>query len=399
MDAVVGVADPIERARALLRLRRPADAERELRGLLAREPQHIDGHALLSLALIEQRQVAEAVEEAQESVRLAPDQWLPHYVAAQVYNRARRPDDAVAAIRAALDLSPEYAPAWEVLARAHLLKGEWQRTLDAALRGLSIEPEDCDLVSLVSLAYTNLGDAAQARAAAAHAVRIDPESPTAHFVYGHAELRFGAPGRAAESFREVLRLDPGFGAARDLLVSALKQRNPVYRRLSWLRGRFPQGWRLIFLLPVLPPVIAVFVILALLHWVGWVAEAWTVLRLARGRATRLLFEGAESRVAVACLGLVVAGALLLGLGIGLGDEAVGLAGAAVMALVTPVQEAAHTGSPVGRAILYGWAALLGVAVAVSVPTASPGVALLALYAAIATVWLATPVRGRLTPVI
>ncbi|MFD0469607.1 tetratricopeptide repeat protein [Nonomuraea thailandensis] len=100
------VADPVERARALLRLRRPADAERELRGLLAEEPQHVGGHALLALALIEQRKVTEAVEEAQESVRLAPDHWFPHYAAAQVYNRARRPDDAIAAIRAALDLSP-----------------------------------------------------------------------------------------------------------------------------------------------------------------------------------------------------------------------------------------------------------------------------------------------------
>jgi Flp pilus assembly protein TadD len=393
---VVSVADPVERARALLRLRRPADAERELRGLLAQEPQHVAGHALLSLALIEQRQVAEAVQEAQESVRLAPDHWFPHYAAAQVYNRARRPDDAIAAIRAALDISPEYAPAWEVLARAHLLKGEWQQTAEAALRGLSIEPQDADLVSLASLAYTNLGDADQARAAAAHALRIDPESPTAHFVDGRAALRFGEPGRAAESFREVLRLDPGFGAARDLLVRALKQRNPVYRRLSRLRGRFPQGWRLIFLLPAVPPVIAVFVVLALLHWVSWVAEAWTTMWLTRGRATRLLFEGVEARVAALCLGLVVAGAALLGVGIVLGQDALGTAGAATMALVTPVQEAAHTGSPRRRAILYGWAGLLAAAVAVSVLVADPGVALLTLYAAIATVWLATPVRGRLT---
>ncbi|NJP93724.1 tetratricopeptide repeat protein [Nonomuraea sp. FMUSA5-5] len=392
---MVTAADPVERARTLLRLRRPADAERELRGLLAREPQHVTGHALLSLALIEQRQVDEAVAEARESVRLAPDQWFPHYAAAQVHNRAGRPDDAIAAVRTALDLAPEYAPAWEVLARAHLLKGEWQAVADAALRGLSFEPEDADLVSLVSLAYTNLGDARQAGAAAAHALRIDPESPTAHFVSGRAALRFGEPGRAAEEFREVLRLDPGFGPARDLLVAALKQRNPVYRRLSRLRGRFPQGWRLVFLLPAVPPVILVFIVLALLHWVGWVAEAWTTLRLTRGGTTRLLFEGVEARVAALCLGLVAAGAALLGAGSALGQDVLGTAGAAVAAMVTPVQEAAHTGAPRRRAVLYGWAALLGAAVAVAALLSNPGVALLAMYAAIATVWLAGLVRGRI----
>ncbi|GAA3648480.1 hypothetical protein GCM10022224_009050 [Nonomuraea antimicrobica] len=390
------VADPIERARTLLGMRRPADAERELRGLLAQEPQHVAGHALLGLALIEQRRVAEAVEEAGEAVRLAPDQWLPHYAAAQVHYRARRPGDAMTAIRAALALQPEYAHTWDLLARTHMLLGEWRQMADAARRGLSIDPQDAGLVSLLSLACTNLGDAEEARAAAAHAVGLDPESTLAHFVHGRAELRFGEPRRAAESFREVLRLDPGFGGARDLLVAALKQRNPVYRWLSRLRGRFPGGWRLIFLLPAIPPVILVFVVMAVLHWVAWVAEAWTTLRLARARTTRLLFEGVDARVAVACCGLVATGAVLLGLGIGLGQDAVGVAGVAVMALVTPVQEAAHTGSPRRRAVLYGWAVLLALTVAVSVLVSQPTVALLAVYTALATGWVATAVRGRLT---
>ncbi|WP_406674032.1 tetratricopeptide repeat protein [Nonomuraea sp. N2-4H] len=389
------VGDPVERARTLLQMRRPADAERELRGLLAQEPQHISGHALLGLALIEQRKVAEAVSEAEEAVRLAPDQWFTHYAAAQVFLRARDLDRAMAAVRAALDLEPQYAPAWEVLSRVHMLKGEWPLMAGAARQGLSIDPEDTDLVSLLALAHANAGEAEPARAAAAHAVRLDPESPAAHFVYGRVALRLGDARQAADSFREVLRLDPGYGAAGDLLVVALKQRNPIYRWLSRLRGRFPGGWRLIFLLPVAPPLIAVFIVLALLHWVAWVAEAWTTLRLAIGTSTRLLFEGAPARVAAACLLLVAAGAALLGTGIAVGQDALSTAGVAVMALVTPAQEAAHTGAPRRRAVLYGWTGLLALAAAAGVVFGWPAVALLAAYAALASVWLATAVRGRL----
>lgn len=391
---MVTVADPVERARTLIRLRRPADAERELRGLLVQEPEHVSGHALLGIALIQQGQAGEAVEAAQEAVRLAPDQWFPQYAAAQVYYRARLPEPAMTAAREALRLEPQHVPNWEVLARVHMLRGEWELMAGAARQGLGIDPQDRDLVSLFSLACTNLGDGGQATAAAAHAVQLDPEDATAHFVQGRAALRFGEPRRAAESFREVLRLDPGFGAARDYLVAALKQRNPLYRVLSRLRGRFTGGRRLIFLLPAVPPVILVFILVAVLHWVAWIAEAWTTLRLARAKATRLLFEGAEARVAVACWGLLAAGGLLLGLGIGLGAEPVGTAGVAAMALVTPLQEAAHTGSPRGRAILYGWTGLLALAAAVSMIVAQPVVALLAVYAALATVWLATLVRGR-----
>ncbi|MFG1687056.1 tetratricopeptide repeat protein [Nonomuraea sp. NPDC049269] len=386
------VADPVQRARTLLQMRRPAEAERELRGALAQEPQHTTAHSFLALALVQQGNVAEAIAEAHEAVRLAPDQWFTHYVAGQVHLRAGRPDEALTAVHASLDLEPEYAPTWELLARVHVFKGQWPQAADAARRGLAVDPQESDLASLLAVALTGLGEAEQATAAAAHAVQLDPESATAHLAYGRAALAFGDPRRAADAFREVLRLDPGFDQARDLLVLALKQRNPLYRQLSRLRGRFRGGWRLVFLLPAVPPLIVVFILIAVLHWAAWVAEAWTTLRLARAKATRLLFEGAESRVAVLCCGLVIAGAALLALGVTLGQDALGTAGVAVMALVTAVQEAVHTGSARGRALLYGWTAVLVLAIVTSVVLGSASMALLGVYAGLATIWGAAGVR-------
>ncbi|WP_443159705.1 tetratricopeptide repeat protein [Nonomuraea sp. 10N515B] len=386
------VDDAIGRARTLLRLRRPADAERELRGVLAVEPQQDMAHCLLALALVRQGKAAEAVATAQEAVRLAPGHWYPHYIAGQVYYRIGLADPAIAAAEASLAQSPEQASAWELLTRAHMIKGQWRRMAETAQRGLAIDPEVPDLVSLLSMAHTKLGEAGPARAAAAQAVRLDPESATAHLAAGRAALAFGDPRAAADSFREVLRLDPGFGPARDLLVKALKQRNPLQRLLSNLRRRYRGGWRLVFLLPVVPPLIAVFVLIALLHWAAWVGESVTVVRLARARATRLLFEGVEARVAIACCALVLAGAGVLALGIALGQEAVGTAGAAVMALVTAVQETTHTSSPRGRAVLYGWTGLLVVAAGTAVIAGAPAVALLSTYAGLGTIWVAAGVR-------
>jgi tetratricopeptide (TPR) repeat protein len=325
-------------------------------------------------------------------VRLAPDQWLTHYLAGQVHHRARRPDEAMAAVRASLELQPEYAPTWELLARTHLLKGQWSQAAEAARRGLSIDPEESDLVSLLALALTGLKDAEQARAAAAHAVRLDPESATAHLVYGRAALAFGDPRTAAGAFREVLRLDPGIGQARDLLVTALKQRNPVYRILERLRGRFRGRRWMVFLLPVFPILTVCFVLIAVLHWAAWTAEAWTTLRLTRAEATRSLFDGPAAGMAVLCCGLICAGAALLGLGVSLGQDVIGTAGVAAMALVTPVQEAVHTGSGRARALLYGWAVLIGLAVVTSMVSGSTPLALLGGYAGLATIWVAAGVR-------
>jgi tetratricopeptide (TPR) repeat protein len=389
---VVAVSDAIDRARALLELRRPAEAERELRGLLAQNPEHSAGHSFLALALLEQGGTADAVTEAHEAVRLAPDHWFPHYVAGHVHYRQRRLDLAMAAVQASLALSPEYVPTWTLLSRTHMLAGRWPEMADAARRGLAIDPNAAEPASLLALALVALGEAAPAQAAAAQAVRLDPDSATAHLVYGRAALAFGDPREAADAFREVLRLDPGYDQARDLLVSALRQRNPLYRWLARLQSRFRGGWWLVFLLPAVPPVIVVFVLIALLHWAAWIAESWTTLRLARAKATRLLFEEAESRVALLCCGLPVVGAALLALGITLGQDVLGTGGVAVMALVTPVQEAAHTGSPRARAVLYGWTGLLGMAIAAAVALDSLGPAMLTLYAALATIWVAAGVR-------
>ncbi|RVX45577.1 tetratricopeptide repeat protein [Nonomuraea polychroma] len=389
---MVKIDQSLDRARMLLRLQRPADAERELRGVLAIEPQQDMAHCLLAIALVHQGKAAEAMVMAREAIRLVPDHWYPQYVAGQVFYRIGLADPAIAAAKESLAHSTEETSTWELLARAHMIKGQWREAADAAQRGLALDPQVSDLVSLLSMAHTKLGEAGPARAAAAHAVQLDPESATAHLAAGRAALAFGDPKAAADSFREVLRLDPGFGPARDLLVAALKQRNPLQRMLSNLRRRYLGGWRLVFLLPVAPPLIAVFVLIALLHWAAWVGETVTVLRLARAKATRLLFEGSEARVAMACCALLLAGAAVLALGIALGHEAVGTAGVAVMALVTPVQEATHTGSPRGRKVLYGWAGLLVLAIAAAVVAGSPAVALLSVYAGLGTIWVAAGVR-------
>ncbi|GAA4205455.1 hypothetical protein GCM10022252_66110 [Streptosporangium oxazolinicum] len=394
---MVKTGDPLARARLLLRMGRPADAERELRGVLTEQPQHVGAHALLGWALAQQGRTGEALEESREAVRLAPDDWMPHYLSGQVHHRAGLIEEAARATAAAIALQPEYAPSWELLARVHMTRRDWVQMAECADRGLSLEPQDADLAALRAIALTMLGRHEQARAAATQAVSNDPESVRAHWAHGRAALAAGDPRTAAESFREVLRLDPGFEAARDCLVFALKERNPVHRTLSRLRRRFVGGWRLVFLLPALPPVILVFVIIALLHWAAWIAESWTTLRLARAKATRLLFEGAAARVSMLCLGLLGAGAALLGLGVGLGQETLGVAGAATMALITPVQEAAHTGSPAGRRVLYGWAILLAVVALGAMVTSAFSPALLATYAALATIWIAAGVRKIFHP--
>ncbi|MFD8527601.1 tetratricopeptide repeat protein [Streptosporangium canum] len=387
-----------ERARTLLRMGRAEAAERELRGALAVDPLHVVSHSLLALTLVTRGAVDEAIAEAGEAVRLAPEHWFPHYMAGQVLYYADRPEEALRAARAALAIDLDQAQVWELLARVHGGREEWPLMAEAARRGLALDPHDSKLVSFLAVALGELGDREQALAVAGDAVRLDPEAPLAHLVYGRVLLAFGSARDAARAFREVLRLDPGMDRARELLVVALKRRNPLYRAVSRLPGSLG-SWRVLALLPLISPLIAIFVVIAVAHWAMWVAESLVTLRLARGAYNRLLFRRGELRSAVLCGAVLAGGTALLVLGVTLSHPVTGVAGAALLALVTPIQEAAYTASPLARKILTGWAGALALVIAVSLalsvlwPARIPtGVPLLAMWAGLGTIWVAAAVR-------
>ncbi|MET8333333.1 tetratricopeptide repeat protein [Streptosporangium canum] len=387
-----------ERARTLLRMGRAEAAERELRGALAVDPLHVVSHSLLALTLVTRGAVDEALTEAGEAVRLAPEHWFPHYMAGQVLYYADRPDEALRAARAALAIDLDQVQIWELLARLHGEREEWPLMAEAARRGLALDPHGSRLVSFLAVALGELGDREQALAVAGDAVRLDPEAPLAHLVYGRVLLAFGSARDAARAFREVLRLDPGMDQARELLVVALKRRNPLYRAVSRLPGSLG-SWRVLALLPLISPLIAIFVVIAVAHWAMWVAESLVTLRLARGAYNRLLFRRGELRSAVLCGAVLAGGTALLVLGVTLSHPVTGVAGAALLALVTPIQEAAYTASPLARKILTGWAGALALVIAVSLalsvlwPARIPtGVPLLAMWAGLGTIWVAVAVR-------
>lgn len=388
-----GAADAAGRARTLLQLRRPDAAEREARGALARDPQHPEAHAMLALALSALRRADEALAEANEAVRLAPDSWLPHYVAGHVLLNAGQARAGLPAAWAALRVDPGKAVVWKLVTRLHLKLNECWLAAQAAHRGLTHDPEDSDLASLQSLALADLALAPGAATLAAQAVRLNPEEPLAHLAVGHAALVAGDPGTAARAFREALRLDPGNEHAREWLVIALKQRDPVYRSLyQALRGFGKQRLRLPLALWAV-----LFIVLAAANWALWTADAVQTLRLARDPSHRRLLHHRQVRAAWLSAAAVAAGFAALAAGPLTGRAGIASAGVALAALVTPIQETGSGTAPPGRMILGGWAALLTLATAALVvlsavsPDAAPLGVPVALLAVL-TIWPARWVR-------
>ena len=205
-------------------------AERELRNLLAREPDDSTAHALLSLCMLEdQSRYQNATDEAQRAVALAPDDSYPHFVLSIVMLRRNRSKEALSAIEQAIELDPYDEDLFGQLAHVYLNLRDWSSCLDAADSGLQINPEDTTCNNLRSLALERLGRSQDAVASAEQTLRNSPEDSYSHSALGWTLLSNGQHEKAQESFRESLRLDPDNDSAREGLIAAINSRSFVFR--------------------------------------------------------------------------------------------------------------------------------------------------------------------------
>ncbi len=368
-------------ARALLLLQqgRPADAERELRQLLAEQPQHAMAHAMLARCLTEQDRLDEAQENAKQAIGLAPDESMTHYVLSLVYFARNRLEEAGEAIVEAIRLDPDDPDLQAMLAQILVQERRWADAKLVSERGLAIDPEHIGCTNLRAIALVHLGQRDQATATIDAALQREPDNSLTHANQGWNLLHQNQHVRAMEHFRESLRLDPNSEWARAGIVEAMKARNVLYRLMlayflfmSRMSGQVQ--WAIILglwiltrtldrladanpaLAPYLRPVVYVYVIFALLTWLS--PHLFNLLlRLSRfGRHALSVDQRRSSNVVGAMLGLTSL-ALLGGWISDSGD--LFIFGLCMLGLLMPLAGAFQTPRGWPRSIMYGVSAVLG----------------------------------------
>lgn len=242
----------IQRAVLLLSQHRPQLAREELLHALAADAHDPAAHVWLARALHELKQSDEALREAVEAVRLAPDWEFPHAVLAEQLRDLDRLNLAEAAARESLRLDPQNAQRYALLASIFGDRGQWDEALQLVEQGLKYDAEEGWCLNLRSVALDQVGRTDEARINGERALMHRPQDASAHAVQGWHYIEKNNAPRALEHFREALRLDPQMDCVRPGLVKALKARYAVYRivltYLRWTR-KYATIWSL--LLPVM----------------------------------------------------------------------------------------------------------------------------------------------------
>lgn len=211
-------------------------AEKELRALLALNPQDGWAHAHLAWCLCVKGEWNEALSAAIEAVGLAPEDALCHRAHGFVLRTLGRFAEAERAILEGIRLAPSWSVLFGDLASIYQGQNRWNEQLIAADRGLGHDPNDELCLMLRGAALVFLGRSREGIETFRRALDQNPEDAQIHELLGWALENSNRYGDAFRHYSEALRLDPNSDSARKGVIDAFKGKNPFrWPLISWLR--------------------------------------------------------------------------------------------------------------------------------------------------------------------
>jgi TolB-like protein/Flp pilus assembly protein TadD len=202
-----------------------AEAERLCRRAIALAPNYGQAHSLLARALMRRTMRSDDLRTVMPEITAAVqtalaiderDPWA-YMAQGQLLNRLRRFENAARALRRALELNPNFAPAYAVLACVLAFQGAFDEAIDSAQHSLGLSPNDRNVGLYAWLGSANAQFAVGRYAEAVTSARLAIEKSPGHIgphVFLTAALVFrGDTSAAAEAKEALLRLRLGFSLA------------------------------------------------------------------------------------------------------------------------------------------------------------------------------------------
>jgi protein O-mannosyl-transferase len=165
---------------------------------------------LIALTIDRNRDYRSALAMWTDVAAKRPANARAHSNRAQALMRARRVDEAVAALETALRLDPTLADAHVNLGHALALRGASADAERHYAEALRLNPESAEAHNDWGAALADQGRYAEAEPHYVEALRLRPDYAEAHNNLGVALLRRGAFDDAAAQFAASLRLDPEY---------------------------------------------------------------------------------------------------------------------------------------------------------------------------------------------
>jgi Tfp pilus assembly protein PilF len=211
-----------------------SEAERIVREILSKTPQHPDALQLLGVLLLGQKRPREAVAPLEEAARNTANPELETHLAVAL-GKAGRSDDALKWLYRAIERRPVYARAFHELGNLLHATRQYAEAETVLKRGLEAAPTMPELSLALGAVHIDRADSAGAKVAFARVLSMVPGSLDALIGFGIALQYEGEFAGAAERFRRALARDPGHHRARVNLGLCLIELGQIDEGIACLR--------------------------------------------------------------------------------------------------------------------------------------------------------------------
>jgi len=188
------------------------------------------GAVLLALGVLtwgQSRMYADDELLWQTTIERNPACWAAHNNLGAVLIGKRQLDEAIAQLRQALAIQPDYSEAFDNLGNALLQIGETDEAITQYQHALASKPNN-------AVAHYNLGNALLQKGQTDEAIQcyqralaIQPDFAEAHYNLGNALLQIGEIDEAIRHYQTAIGIKPDYFDARNNLGTALFQKGKV----------------------------------------------------------------------------------------------------------------------------------------------------------------------------
>lgn len=171
-------------------------------------------HVFLAEAYISLRRYDEAIAVLKDIIQIGPTVSVSteYDRLAFAYNQSERYAEAIEAAQQSIKMHNDVASPYNSLAYAYNQLGRYEEAITAAKRALALNPKFGNPHSHIAFAYLKTGKTQEALVEANQALQLAPRYPRAHYTLGLIYLALNDKARALGTHKDLLALDPTLAA-------------------------------------------------------------------------------------------------------------------------------------------------------------------------------------------
>ena len=204
---------------------RPDDAVRELKEILATDPESAEAHLLLGIAYRATgapEMMGEAVAELRQALTLNPKFAPARYYLANIYRELGRNERAREELETAIAEVPGNAQFLTLLGEVERQLKNLNRSLDVLQQALAIDPSSAQAHYYLGLTLLDLGQSAEAITELESVVKVGEKRADVYLSLGAAYLDAGRVDAGLEILSQATHLDPARPDIRVQLARAYR---------------------------------------------------------------------------------------------------------------------------------------------------------------------------------